>query len=186
MLNKVDRMLEVTAKMFREHWSGRLSGQERICFLVFDPAELRKVELRFDEFVHAAHEAGRRWVEVSLKPYFPEWMAAHEYREEYFAAPEFLMDQLETEFKAYVIERLTAEIAAQSPDENTVIALRDTSALFGLQRLSDVLQGVAPVFMGRVLVFFPGEFENNQYRLLSARDGWSYLARPLLPDSQGI
>jgi hypothetical protein len=29
---------------------------------------------------------------------------------------------------------------------------------------------------GRVVVFFPGELEQNNYRLLGARDGWNYLA----------
>jgi len=35
---------------------------------------------------------------------------------------------------------------------------------------------------GRLLVFFPGEYhpENHTYRLLDARDGWNYLAVPLL------
>jgi len=32
---------------------------------------------------------------------------------------------------------------------------------------------------GRLLVFFPGEYENNNYRLLDARDGWNYLAVPI-------
>jgi len=27
---------------------------------------------------------------------------------------------------------------------------------------------------GRLLLFFPGEFENNNYRLLDAQDGWNY------------
>jgi hypothetical protein len=34
-------------------------------------------------------------------------------------------------------------------------------------------------FKGRLLIFFPGEFEQNHYRLLDARDGWDYLARPI-------
>ena len=32
---------------------------------------------------------------------------------------------------------------------------------------------------GRLLLFFPGEFDNNNYRLLDARDGWNYLAVPI-------
>jgi hypothetical protein len=28
-------------------------------------------------------------------------------------------------------------------------------------------------------VFFPGVYENNNYRLLDARDGWNYLAVPI-------
>jgi hypothetical protein len=29
-----------------------------------------------------------------------------------------------------------------------------------------------------MLIFFPGEFE-NQYQAFDARDGWEYLARPI-------
>ena len=32
---------------------------------------------------------------------------------------------------------------------------------------------------GRLLVFFPGEHERGNYRLLDARDGWNYLAVPI-------
>jgi hypothetical protein len=32
---------------------------------------------------------------------------------------------------------------------------------------------------GRLVVFFPGEYEDNNYRLLDARDGWNYLAVPI-------
>jgi hypothetical protein len=33
-----------------------------------------------------------------------------------------------------------------------------------------------------LLVFFPGQFDNNNYRLLDARDGWNYLAVPITAD----
>jgi hypothetical protein len=40
---------------------------------------------------------------------------------------------------------------------------------------------------GRVVVFFPGEYENNNYRLLDARDGWNYLAVPItLHEDRGV
>jgi len=32
---------------------------------------------------------------------------------------------------------------------------------------------------GRLLVFFPGVYEQDNYRLLDARDGWNYLAIPI-------
>ena len=40
---------------------------------------------------------------------------------------------------------------------------------------------------GRVVVFFPGEYENSNYRLLDARDGWNYLAVPItLQEDRGV
>jgi len=35
---------------------------------------------------------------------------------------------------------------------------------------------------GRLVVFFPGSFEDNNYRLLDGYDGWNYLATPITPD----
>jgi len=34
-------------------------------------------------------------------------------------------------------------------------------------------------------VFFPGQLEQNNYRLLDARDGWNYMAVPISIDSAG-
>lgn len=55
-------------------------------------------------------------------------------------------------------------------------------SLFGLARVSSVVEGIKDAVGGRLVVFFPGEYhpENHAYRLLDARDGWNYLAVPLL------
>ena len=53
------------------------------------------------------------------------------------------------------------------------------ATLFGLTRVSTAIEKVAPVIKGRMLVFFPGQHENGNYRLLDARDGWNYLAIPI-------
>jgi hypothetical protein len=42
-----------------------------------------------------------------------------------------------------------------------------------------VLKEVVKDIRGRLVVFFPGEYEDNNYRLLDARDGWNYLAVPI-------
>jgi hypothetical protein len=54
--------------------------------------------------------------------------------------------------------------------------------LFGLARVSSVVEGIKDSIQGRLLVFFPGEHlpENHTYRLLDARDGWNYLAVHLM------
>ena len=90
-----------------------------------------------------------------------------------------LVDQLEFEFKNWVIDYTIGKINSQDADENTVLAITDVASIFGFARLSDILNQVSNQVKGRLLVFFPGEFEKNQFRLLDARDGWSYLARPI-------
>ena len=53
------------------------------------------------------------------------------------------------------------------------------ASLFGFTRISEVLPLVEPHIQGRLLIFFPGVYEQNNYRLLDARDGWNYLAVPI-------
>ena len=42
-----------------------------------------------------------------------------------------------------------------------------------------LMEAVTDRVRGRLLVFFPGEREGSNYRLLDARDGWNYLAVPI-------
>lgn len=179
MASKVDSLLEAYIQVVNEPWVGTLSGQERVWFLVYDPSEQRKVDLRTGDFETATLKAGKRWASISLKSCFPQWMAGHAYRDEYFEDPGALTDQLETDFKQFVADYVKGQMDQLGADEQTVVAVRDVSALYGFGRLSDLLISSTANLRGRMLIFFPGEFSKNQYRLLNARDGWSYLARPI-------
>jgi hypothetical protein len=179
MVSKVDQLVQEFDKVVNEPWTSTLSGQERIWFLVYDPAEQRKVSLSLGEFETCTIRAGKKWQPISLKNCFPEWMSNHDYRDEYFTNPEYIVDQLEAEFIPYAIQYLKKKLASIEQDPDTLIVLLDVSSLFGFARLSEILKNCDRDFKGRLLIFFPGEFEQNQYRLLDARDGWDYLARPI-------
>ena len=87
MASKIDQLLSAFELVVNEPWSSSLSGQERIWFLVYDPAEQRKVDLRLGDFETATIKAGKQWVNISLKNCFPTWMANLEYGEQYFKNP---------------------------------------------------------------------------------------------------
>lgn len=179
MKAKIDQLIEIFEKVVNEPWSSGLSGSERVWFLVYDPAEQRKIDLRLGDFGTITIRAGKKWDEISLKGCFPSWMASHDYKEEYFANPEYIVDQLEAEFIPYAAQFLKNKLDNLEQDKDTVVAIRDISSLFGFARISEILKSCDKNFKGRLLIFFPGEFEQNQYRLLDARDGWDYLARPI-------
>jgi hypothetical protein len=179
MLSKIDQLIQTYDRILNEPWSTALSGQERVWFVVYDPAEQRKIDFRMGDFETATKKAGKKWAVISMKQCFAEWMSKHEYREDYFADPELIVDQLEASFIPFAISYLKGNISALSTDDNTVIAIKDVASLFGFLRLSELLKSCDKEYTGRLLIFFPGEFENNQYRLLDARDGWGYLARPI-------
>ncbi len=179
MASKVDSLLSSFDLVIQEPWTGTLATSERMMFLVYDPAEQRKIDFRLPDFETATRKAGKNWVLISMKSCFPTWMAGHEYREEYFNDPEALVDQLEFDFKNFAISFINQAITEHGTDEQTLVAIKDVSSLFGFCRLSDILNGIHTDFKGRLLVLFPGEFDKNHYRLLDARDGWNYLARPI-------
>ena len=76
---------------------------------------------------------------------------------------------------------MRAALTADNVGPDTVVALIGVGALFGLARASHLIEVVNGDVRGRLVVFFPGEVEGNNYRLLGARDGWSYLAVPITP-----
>ena len=65
-----------------------------------------------------------------------------------------------------------------------VVALKGVGSLFGFLKVKEVVDKLAPVAKGRLLVFFPGSYEDNNYRLLDGYDGWNYLAVPITADKE--
>lgn len=179
MQSKIDQLISAYEAVVNEPWATVLSGSERTWFLVYDPADQRKVELRYGDFENATLKANKIWKSISMKQCFPKWMSNHDYKEEYFNEPESIPDQLQAEFKQYASDFLISEFERLGTDDNTLIAVKDISSLFGFTLVSDVLKDCLSEFKGRLLLFFPGEYDKNQYRLLDARDGWNYLARPI-------
>ena len=184
MSSKVSKLVSAYRQHLTVPWQAGLAAIQRVIFAVYDKADELRLRANADEFALATQQAGKRWLLLDLTNAFPEWMAAQEYRDAYFEAPEDLAGYQTgelTEFIADLNAKLKARISAEAgPD--TVVALLGVGALFGLGRVSSVVEGIKEAVEGRLLVFFPGEHhpENHTYRLLDARDGWNYLAVPLL------
>ncbi len=60
--------------------------------------------------------------------------------------------------------------------------LLGAGSLFGVARVSALMKRIAAAVPGRLVIFFPGEKVDNNYRLLGARDGWDYLATAITAD----
>lgn len=184
MSTKVNKLLAVYREQMGIPWQAGLAAIQRVIFAVYDKADELRLRAQLDEFALATQQAGKQWLPIDLTNAFPTWMAAQENREAYFECPEDLAGYQAgelTEFVGALIEQIKAQIADQS-GPNTVVALIGVGALFGFARVSSVVEGIKDATPGRLLVFFPGEHhpENHIYRLLDARDGWNYLALPLM------
>ena len=65
-----------------------------------------------------------------------------------------------------------------------MVALSGVASLFGLIKVKQVVERVASDVTGRLLVFFPGRYENNNFRLLDGYDGWDYHAFVITADKE--
>ena len=103
-----------------------LSGQERIWFLVYDPAEQRKIDLHLGEFETVAIRAGKNGREYFIEALLPFMDGGNmNTKKIILQAPEYIVDQLEAEFIPYAIQFLKNELAKVEQEEHTLIALRD-------------------------------------------------------------
>ncbi len=173
---------------YRRHigmpWQRTVSGAQRVVMLVYDKDLERSLRERMLAFETATEHAGHDWHAVDVTDSFARWMASDEYRDAYFESPEDLQLKLESEFTADVAADIRKVLLSPEVDESSVVALYGVGALFGFCHVSHLLKLVERDIRGRLLVFFPGQFENNNYRLLDARDGWNYLAVPITEHGQ--
>ena len=175
--------IERLAERYRRHvalpWRDDLSGAERAVFVVYDKADERRLRARKALFELATTETGHRWIECDLTRAFAKWMAGTGYRDRYFESPEDLELKLEEDFLAHVAGRVRTALAAPEADTGSVVAVFGIASLFGFVRVSELMRAVEGDVRGRIVVFFPGVYEDANYRLLDARDGWNYLAVPI-------
>jgi hypothetical protein len=137
-----------------------------------------------EEFEISTRRAKHGWLTVDLTDSFAQWLSKHDYRDGYFEAPEHLESQSPAadDFKEALVQQVTEALTSAKADESSVVAVYGVASLFGFCRVSELVSRVEPSIRGRLLVFFPGEHENNTYRFLDAREGWNYLAVPITGD----
>ena len=177
-MGRIDRLAERYKRYIALPWQKDLSGAQRTLFIQYDPTDERRLRARRTLFELATKGAGHSWIECDLTAAFPEWMSGLEYRDSYFEAPEDLELKLD-EFLAHAADLLRQKLAGPEADDQTVLGVYGIASLFGFLRLSDLMKTIEGDVRGRIAVFFPGEYEEGNYRLLDARDGWNYLAVPI-------
>ncbi len=183
----MNRITEL-ARIYRRHvgvpWQGTLAGAERVMMIVYPKEAELHLRARIGEFEQATLAEGRRWTEADATRWFARWMAEHEYRDAYFATPELLDGSPLRDFHDFAVRCL--KTALEAADEETVVALTGAASLYGFMRVSDLVHSVESRIPGRLAVFFPGTRSENNYRLLDARDGWSYMAQPITLNEEWI
>jgi hypothetical protein len=150
---------------------------------VYHETEELRLRAKIDEFEIATRAAGHGWALFDLTNSFPNWLASQRYAKSYFQKPNQLstllpkyLGHIEAEFEAFLRDN--------SVSEDFVVALQGVGSLFGFLKVKEVVDRLAPKVKGRLLVFFPGSYEDNNYRLLDGYDGWNYLAVPITAEKE--
>ena len=160
-------------------WQRNLAGDQKAIFVVYPKEDERELRARLELFEMATIDAGHTWKFFNFTKTFANWMANTEYRELYFESPEDLTMKLQSDFLQFAAQELRKTLIAPGVNSDTVVAVYGVASLYGFTKVSLVLKEVVHDIRGRLLLFFAGEFDNNNYRLLDARDGWNYLAVPI-------
>ncbi|MCK5751565.1 MAG: hypothetical protein KAH46_02540 [Mycobacterium sp.] len=182
-MSRIDDLIANYQRFAQLPWPSGLAPAQRIWMAVYSPEDERRLRLHLPEFETASKAAGHDWARIDISNSFEEWMAAHEYRDAYFANPKLIQPEL-----AGFLDQLVADVRRQLTEfstPNTIIGLLGTGSLFGLGeqvKVSALVSRIEELVQGRLLVFFPGEVDQNNYRLLNGRDGWNYHAVPITAD----
>jgi hypothetical protein len=187
-MGHIERLIQNYASRVSLPWERHLAGPQRVWFAVYNKAEERRLRRRLDEFEIATKGSAHGWAPVDLTDAFARWLSEHEYRDGYFESPEHLEGDSPAvdDFKEAVVRQVTDTLTSAAADESSVAAIYGVASLFGFMKTSELVAKVEPAIRGRLLVFFPGEHENNTYRFLDARDGWNYLAVPITAEEGAL
>jgi len=180
-LSKIKRLVESYARHITIPWRDDAAPAQRVIFCVYPEYTELRLRARLDEFEIATRRADHDWALFDLTDSFPDWMSTQRYAKKYFEDPSNLPTLL-GKYEEYIAEQFGEFCEEKSVGAEDVVAIAGVGTLFGFLKVKGVVDRLAPMVPGRLVVFFPGSFEDNNYRLLDAYDGWGYLAVPITAD----
>jgi hypothetical protein len=175
-LPTVDELLGHFRRQVSLPWSPDVARDYRVWIVCYDKSLERRVQGRLPEFEAIARSFGHGWTTFNLATLVAPWFASHDLFDGLAEQPDELPGLL-PDFEEHVAQVVQVQLHALS--DNDILALSGAGALFGLMRVSILADRIAPDIKGRLLLLYPGRHESGSYRLLDARDGWSYRATPI-------
>jgi hypothetical protein len=180
-VTKIKRLIQSYSNFIAIPWRKDAAPAQRVIFCVYNENDELRLRSKIDEFEIATVKSGHEWTVFDLTDTFPGWLASQRYAKRYFQKPD-LLSMLLPNYLAFLQQEFEKFIKAKAVNEEYVVALKGVGSLFGFLKVKEVVDAFAPQVEGRLLVFFPGSYENNNYRLLDGYDGWNYLAVPITAD----
>ena len=182
-MSKVKRLIQAYNKYIAIPWRDDAAAPQRVIFCVYHETEERTMRAKIDEFEIVTRQAGHDWTVFDLTDTFACWLSPQRYANSYFHKPQLLSNLL-PKYMDFIDNHFSQFLVDHNVNENSVVVLKGVGSLFGFLKVKEVVDRLAPQISGRLLVFFPGSYENNNYRLLDGYDGWNYLAIPITADKE--
>jgi hypothetical protein len=182
-VSKIKRLVQAYSKHIAIPWRIDAAAAQRVIFCVYAEHEELRLRAKIEEFELVTKQAGHDWKLFDLTDTFPNWLSAQRYSKSYFQKPHLLSTVLGN-YQSFITSEFASFIQAMGVGANCVVAVKGVGSLFGLLKVKDVVEKLAPLVEGRLLIFFPGSYEDNNYRLLDGYDGWNYLAVPITADKE--
>ncbi|MDA3895903.1 MAG: DUF1788 domain-containing protein [Desulfobacteraceae bacterium] len=182
-MSKIKRLIQSYNKFISIPWRSDAAPMQRVIFCVYNENDELKLRARIEEFELVTKAAGHNWHVFDLTDSFANWLSNEPYAKSYFKNPELLSTHLPG-YMAFITNQFEEFLMENKADANTVVAVKGVGSLFGFLKVKDVVDQLAPLVEGKLVVFFPGSYENNNYRLLDGYDGWNYLAVPITADKE--
>ena len=182
-MSRIKRLIHSYGKYISIPWREDAAPLQRVIFCVYNENEEPRLRAKIDEFELVTRQAGHEWAVFDLTDSFASWLAGQRYAVSYFQKPHLLATLL-PKYLTYIVSEFERFLAERAVGEESVVAVKGVGSLFGFLKVKEVIDKLAPLVSGRLLVFFPGSYENNNYRLLDGYDGWNYLAVPITADKE--
>lgn len=177
-MSRIKRLINSYSRFIAVPWRDDAAAAQRVIFCVYNEDEELRLRAGMDEFEIATRQAGHDWAVFDLTDSFAGWLSGQKYAESYYRTPD-LISPLLSKYLPYIVDEFKDFLAEKSVEKDFVVAVRGVGSLFGFIKVKEVVDELAPLVSGRLLLFFPGSYENNNYRLLDGYDGWNYLAVPI-------
>lgn len=180
-MSRVRNLVKAYEEFIALTWQEEIAASQRVIMCVYDEQDELKLRAVKGEFEIVTTHAEHAWFEYDLTDLFSRWMMANPSAEKCFARPNLFTSILHT-FKKSIVLDFEECLKQNKLGKNHVVALTGIGSLFGFLKVKNLVEAIAGMVPGRLVVFFPGSYENNNYRLLDAYDGWNYLAVPITAD----
>ena len=182
-MSRIKRLIQSYSRYISVPWRDDAAAAQRVVFCVYPETEELRLRAKVDEFEIVTRQAGHEWAMFDLTDTFAIWLASQRYAKSYFQKPH-LLSTLLPKYLEFIIDEFANFLKRNEIGPNSVVAIKGVGSLFGFLKVKEVVDKLAPMVKGRLLVFFPGSYENNNYRLLDGYDGWNYLAVPITADKE--